>query len=400
MPPQAGVKAGAISVRARATTEIKGFYLGAGCIPFPGRAVRAAAVDGVVDATAYGPVAPQPSDGSRGTRQHLFAGAPEANPAQDEFECLRLNVYTPESVVSSSAAATVPVLVWIHGGGWAFKNGNTDYYGKPIVFVSINYRLGFLGFSSSAELAEEAAAHGEDGWANQGLHDQRLALQWVNKHTHLFGDDASRVTIAGESAGAWSVQAHLRSNQPLCQRGLMQSTPSWSILAPDEAQARFNEVVARAGVPASAPGAQKLAALRAASTEDLMAWNSPVTSPAWDAQFSVGLGRSRACAPLDTLRETLPFAPDAVVHTLRWALALPSDPAFAGDVMAAYGVEDAPSDAAAVQAFVAILADACFSAVPWNLAARGIDTEATTYPPVYVYRFDQPDVEEGSELEG
>ena len=53
--------------------------------------------------------------------------------------------------------------------------------GKPIVFVSINYRMGSFGFLSSSELAAEAVSHGEAGWANQGLHDQRLALQWVRR---------------------------------------------------------------------------------------------------------------------------------------------------------------------------------------------------------------------------
>src|ERR1700723_1216767 len=110
-------------------------------------------------------------------------------------ECLNLNVWTPDL-----GAAGLPVLVWIHGG--AFMNGSSSvgaYDGAAfardgVVCVSINYRLAAEGFLFL-----------DDGVVNLGLLDQVAALGWVQRNIGLFGGDPSRVTVAGESAGAMSV---------------------------------------------------------------------------------------------------------------------------------------------------------------------------------------------------
>ena len=100
-------------------------------------------------------------------------------------------------------------MVWIHGGGFHTENSNLSTYGpnylldKDIVFVSINYRLGILGFLSTGDVVAPG---------NFGLKDQVLALKWIQKNIRVFGGDPNRVTIFGESAGGASVTFHALSN--------------------------------------------------------------------------------------------------------------------------------------------------------------------------------------------
>lgn len=101
-----------------------------------------------------------------------------------------------------------PVLVLIHGGNFNYLSGRSDYYGPnymmdyDIVLVTINYRLGALGFFSTGDKYAPG---------NYGLKDQVEALKWVKKYIKFFGGDANKVTISGENAGAASVGLHLIS---------------------------------------------------------------------------------------------------------------------------------------------------------------------------------------------
>ena len=129
-------------------------------------------------------------------------------------DCLGLNVYTP------SLDENLPVMVWIHGGSLMTGSGSMYPHeaiveGNDVVLVSINYRLGFLGYFPHPELSE----------ANFGLLDQVKALEWVRDNIGSFGGDPSRVTIVGESAGGASVLALMVS--PLSE-GLFQSVVSQS----------------------------------------------------------------------------------------------------------------------------------------------------------------------------
>jgi para-nitrobenzyl esterase len=125
-------------------------------------------------------------------------------------DCLFLNVWTPR--VSSSAA--LPVLVYIHGGGFTEGSGGVEIYDGEhlaqtgLVVVTINYRLGVFGFFAHPELTTESAHHSSGNYA---LLDQIAALQWVKKNIRAFGGDPARVTIWGQSAGAFSVQDLLAS---------------------------------------------------------------------------------------------------------------------------------------------------------------------------------------------
>lgn len=117
-------------------------------------------------------------------------------------DCLFLNVYT-RRLPSREAHPRLPVMVWIHGGGFTFGSGNAFLYGpdylvaEDVVLVTINYRLGPLGFLSLGS---------GDASGNAGLKDQVLALKWVQENVAAFGGDPDTVTIFGESAGGSSVQ--------------------------------------------------------------------------------------------------------------------------------------------------------------------------------------------------
>ncbi|KAK1234058.1 hypothetical protein PQX77_002752, partial [Marasmius sp. AFHP31] len=134
------------------------------------------------------------------------AGLPAPEPSDPSEDCLFLNVYHPGN---SAPAENLPVIVWIHGGGYVLGSA-LGFHGADLisqsngglVVVTIQYRLGVFGFLAGNEVHA-------DGASNAGLLDQNFALRWVNKHISKFGGDPERVTIWGESAGAGSVLQHV-----------------------------------------------------------------------------------------------------------------------------------------------------------------------------------------------
>ena len=158
---------------------------------------------GVRDVTQFAPSCPQPP-------------SPFAPPGPFSEDCLYLNVYTPgrdadHRLPRGGDQDGLPVLVWIHGGGLT-EDAGRNYDGSKLaadstVVVTINYRLGALGF-----LAHPALASRPGGPAgNYGLMDQQAALRWVRDNIRHFGGDPRNVTIAGESAGGLSVLAQMVS---------------------------------------------------------------------------------------------------------------------------------------------------------------------------------------------
>lgn len=121
-------------------------------------------------------------------------------------DCLYLNVWTP----AKKASDKLPVLVWIYGGGFSSGSAACAVYDgeemskKGIIFVSINYRVGALGFLTHPELSSETKNKVS---GNYGLMDQVAALKWIQKNISEFGGDPQKVTIAGQSAGSMSVGA-------------------------------------------------------------------------------------------------------------------------------------------------------------------------------------------------
>jgi len=125
-------------------------------------------------------------------------------------DCLYLNVWTPAKIGNEK----LPVLVYFYGGGFMAGDGSElRYDGESmartgIVTVTVNYRLGIFGFLSHPELTKESPHHAS---GNYGLLDQSAALQWVQKNIASFGGDPKKITIAGESAGSFSVSAQMAS---------------------------------------------------------------------------------------------------------------------------------------------------------------------------------------------
>ena len=187
-------------------------------------------------------------------------------------DCLTLNVWRP-----AAAAGRLPVMVWIYGG--ALVHGRTSLYPadalarQGVVVVSMNYRMGRLGFFSHPALAAEAP---DDVRGNYGFMDQRAALQWVQRNIAAFGGDPQAVTIFGESAGGGSVIVHLTSplSRGLFHRAILQSpgvpTARAKVLPLTELRDAEKMAVDYArSVGITAEGAAGLRALRALSADKL-----------------------------------------------------------------------------------------------------------------------------------
>jgi len=197
------------------------------------------------DATRFGPAPPQRSDP---VVEMLGLAAPGAT----SEDCLHLNAWTP-----ATRSGRRPVLVWIHGGGFASGTGGVPLYdGRRLatrgdaVVVTLNYRVGALGFLHLEGLDAFAGA------ANLGLRDQIAALRFVRAHAERLGGDPSRVTVFGESAGAGSIVALLAVPEArgLFQRAIVQSAAPTGMISAEaaaERTARFLGVLglspARAG---------------------------------------------------------------------------------------------------------------------------------------------------------
>ncbi len=178
------------------------------------RAPIAHRANGPVDATAFGPTALQPA-----SALEVMLGGKQEDRSED---CLRLNVWTP-----SPDRGRRPVMVWIHGGGFMTGSGSSPIYDGQalarrgdVVVVTINYRLGPLGFLALDRLDADFAGSG-----NNGLLDQLAALEWVQENIEAFGGDPGNVTIFGESAGAMSVATlvAIAGDGRLFQRAIPQS---------------------------------------------------------------------------------------------------------------------------------------------------------------------------------
>ena len=172
------------------------------------------------------PRAAHPWKGIRNTNHFSDACAqifPQGDFPKSE-DCLYLNVWTP----AGSRKDALPVMVYIHGGGFRVGASREALYDgeelarKGVVVVTLNYRLGVLGFFSHPELTKESVHHAS---GNYGLLDQLAALQWVQRNIASFGGDPSKVTIFGQSAGAFSVNALVAS--PL-SKGLFRAAISES----------------------------------------------------------------------------------------------------------------------------------------------------------------------------
>jgi para-nitrobenzyl esterase len=195
--------------------------------------------------------APAPKALRAWTSEYLIEG-----PVSED--CLTLNVWT----ASTRPARRLPVLVWIHGGGFSSGGATVPVYDgahlatRGMVVVTINYRLGVYGFLSHPALRRENA---EGASGNYGLLDQIAALRWVQDNIGAFGGDPQQVTVAGQSAGAASVHHLIASPlaRGLFQRAIAESGSGMGSSTPDGAasDAAGEQLMGRAG-------ASDIAALR------------------------------------------------------------------------------------------------------------------------------------------
>jgi para-nitrobenzyl esterase len=213
---------------------------------------------------------PEPPDAWRGVRMtRRFGGAaPQLGPANrlirtlisaagstQSQDCLYLNVWTP-----AADSRRRPVLVWLHGGAFILGSGGTRLYSGlqlakrgDVVVVTVNYRLGALGYLSWRAIAGDEEAPP----ANLGLRDQIAALEWVRDNIEGFGGDPENVTLFGESAGAMSVGTLLGTPRArgLFHKAILQSGATANVSSREHADEVAEEFARALGPERSSPGA-------------------------------------------------------------------------------------------------------------------------------------------------
>ena len=211
--------------RVPGTAAYKGIrYATAGRWEYP---VQVTGWEGVYDASQYGACSYQPrsfyNEEENLKKVFYYNEFRKGERYTYSEDCLFLNIFTPENAKEGD---DLPVLFYIHGGGFTGGCGHEKHFDGPVwplkgvIGVTINYRLGPLGFFALPELKEEAGHTG-----NYGLYDQMTAMKWVRDNIRAFGGDPGNVTIMGQSAGAMSVQQHCLSplTEGLFQKAVMSS---------------------------------------------------------------------------------------------------------------------------------------------------------------------------------
>ncbi|MET0385133.1 MAG: carboxylesterase family protein [Polyangiales bacterium] len=343
-----------------------------------------------IDTLEYGPSCPQAASS---------LGAPGA---QSE-DCLSLNVFAP-----ATDAANLPVLVWIHGGAYVSGGSSTPTYdgarlatGGPAVVVTLNYRLGALGFLSHPAL--DAARSGVPS-GNDAIRDQQLALTWVKNNITNFGGNASNITVFGESAGSSSTCVHLVSPSAagLASRYILESGScvASTLVTTKEAANTVGTELANALCP---DATDKLACLRGKDATELVSWgaDSGVSGAGWAPVVQGG-------------DPVLPEAPEALIASGKhnrgpvllgtnkneWGLFVQLQmtqvdslatlhttllETFPEPLVTAIEAQYTPTDETAAQVFVDVMTDAIFRC-PTRTLARSL---AAADENVYLYSFEE-----------
>lgn len=321
------------------------------------------------DAAKAGPSCPQPMNAD-GTPNSGGANGPTSE------DCLQLNVFAPKD--ARGRAGTAPVMVWLHGGahrtgaGWIYDGSNFARDG--VVVVTINYRLGALGYFAHPALT---AAAGSEAVGNYGLMDQIAALRWVQRNIAKFGGDPQNVTVFGESAGGMSTLALLATPEAkgLYRKAIVQSGLGWfepQTLAEHERAGA--EALTKAGIAAATAED-----LRALSADRLVAVSLPF-APFTDGKVMTetatqALARGRfADVPMiigwnsgeDSLMGPRPLRPEALSQIPPAARAV-------------YGEEAAEGDER--------LARALFTDRLFGGPARWVAAQAAPGHPAWLYHF-------------
>jgi para-nitrobenzyl esterase len=366
--------------------------------------------------------APRPAVAWEGVREATKYGAAclqgkifgDINFNELSEDCLTLNVWTP----AKSAKDRLPVMVWIHGGGFqAGAGGEPRHDGealarKGVVLVSINYRLGVFGFLSHPELTRES---GRSASGNYGMLDQVAALRWVQENIAAFGGNPGNVTIFGESAGSFAVSGLMASplakglfHKAIGQSGAFFTTGAGTLaLAPlmlsEQQGVKF----------AGALGADSLATLRAKPGADVLqaAMNAmkgqPWFSPNVDGYF---LPAHAASTYEKGQQHHVPLLAGWNADEIRSSVTLrkqkPTAESFAAEVRKRFGdrADDvlkayaAANDAEAIESAAALASDSFIGYSTWKWIETHLETARV---PVYRYSFDRKiPVEPGHTVNG
>jgi para-nitrobenzyl esterase len=323
------------------------------------------------DAPAYGEICPQPPrpDGVAA----MGGGRPQSE------DCLTLNVWAPK------AAHGAPVMVWIHGGAFRLGSGGGPAYDGEafardgVILVSINYRLGALGWFAHPALTR-AAGPGAP-LANYGLMDQIAALEWVQANIGKFGGDPANVTVFGESAGGSSVLALLSAPRAkgLFAKAIVESGGGWqqppTLAAAETAGA---ELATRAGLPGASATLEQLRALPPEKLFDVKAGLGAV-GPIRD-------GRMLTLTPGEAFATGAAIDVPLIIGSNSYEASLMK--AFPVNVPAALA-RLTPAQRAAYQPLGSddAIAAAVFTDIVMGAPARWVAGKASTGTPSYLYYF-------------
>lgn len=320
-----------------------------------------------------------------------------ADPQAAGEDCLYLDVYRPKGARAGSRA--LPVILWLHGGGYSQGTG-TQFGGRTMadltnsVVVSINYRLGQLGYLHLPELERENAPRS----GSFGLMDQVRALRWTRENIAAFGGNPGSVTVSGQSAGSGSVCALLAapSAAGLFHRAVLQSGPCTLLRTPGDAQAgsQARAFAERAGCAGPAGVAACLRAAPAAALVEA-ARSLPTSGPAsgdgllpLDPAAAIGSGNWNKVPVLigSTRSESRLFvalSQPRLTEQEYTAQVLAGYGAAGPEVLARYPVSAYGSPYLALSAVMTDSSFACHTAWTAQLFARQVAT--------YAYEFDDPD---------
>ncbi|KAL4898094.1 Alpha/Beta hydrolase protein [Aspergillus ambiguus] len=251
---------------------------------------------GVLDATKDGPTAVSPLFGCDLELSAIQHTLPKKDLPQSDLDCLNLNISVPQG---TTALSKLPVFLFIHGGGFVLGANSWPQFDYtrfvqlstekklPIVAVSMNYRLGVFGFLTSDELRQAGYK------ANNGLRDQKVAMEWVQKHIEDFGGDPANVTLAGMSAGAASVTYHLNSERILFNRAIVMSGSYFLMqcLPYDVHEKNYQQAIAALGLTNASPD-ERVKTLLEMPGQDLIGKLPPsvLAAPAVDGDMVSSVG--------------------------------------------------------------------------------------------------------------
>ena len=338
-----------------------------------------AAWEGERDATQFGPACPQAAIGE--AREGRQGNPPVGATSED---CLTLNIWAP-----AEHDGPLPVMVWIHGGAHRIGAGSLPYYDGSafardgVILVTINYRLGLLGYFAHPGLTAAAGADAPLG--NYGTMDQIAALQWVQKNIAGFGGDPDNVTVFGESAGgvATLMLLTIPEAEGLYDKAIVESGGGWNAM-PDlaEGESISRNAQRQAGVDPDA----SIAELRALPPEDFEGFKAEVGfGPMVDGRLVVNsIPKAFADGRAADVPLIIGFNSDE--GSLMEAFGVPSEQLLQPIpvplqklLMAGYG-ERAPDENALARR---LFADGGFSA-----PARWVADNASDGAPSWLYRFD------------